>query len=366
MQVQVRLENRKLAGQLASFLRGCGLDHLLAAYGSEATRTRALGLDISFLPEPQATATEFLLLGQAVESERVRDRLPPEIVLGLQGLGLASEEDGFVRLKGIRLVRHLGVWVFCEAEHAGMSLYYGDDSLALGRLLAPIRGRALDLCTGVGSQGLLCALTAEQVVCVEKNPAVSDLFHLNAALNGLSDKVELRIGDLCDAVRGERFDYVCCNPPLLPIPQGIPYPFVGDGGPDGQAVVRRILQALPSLLSDTGRCQIVGTMPGDADGPDLSSLTCGFDPSFDILLVLPARESLGPQSRMVDALAYTAAAYSGKDFAAMREAFVAGYEAQKRGYLYSFLLLAQPAVSGGRGQVRISPHFLRNVEFWRV
>ncbi len=37
-----------------------------------------------------------------------------------------------------------------------------------------------------------------------------------------------------------RFDLICMNPPLLPIPSGLGYPFIGDGGPDGLAVTRRV------------------------------------------------------------------------------------------------------------------------------
>jgi methylase of polypeptide subunit release factors len=60
------------------------------------------------------------------------------------------------------------------------------------------------------------------VVAVEKQEKARLFFWLNAVVNGMHDRVEFRQGDFVDAVAGERFDHIVCNPPLLPVPRDRP------------------------------------------------------------------------------------------------------------------------------------------------
>jgi hypothetical protein len=43
---------------------------------------------------------------------------------------------------------------------------------------------------------------------------------------------------------------------------------IGAGGPDGLAIVRRLLTGLPEVLAPNGRCLVVGALPGDSEGPE--------------------------------------------------------------------------------------------------
>jgi SAM-dependent methyltransferase len=189
--------------------------------------------------------------------------LPLEIVSTLGELGLPSE---------YRLVNHLGLFLFCQTLSPSAKLYYGNDSLALSRLLVGAEGRVLDLCTGPGTQALVCAQTAGFVTAVDVEPLAEKVFWINAELNGLSEKVEFLLGDLLEPVAGLQFDRICCNPPFMPVPPDVRYPRFADGGPDGLAVVRRLLVALPEVLAPGGQCHVVGAVLGTSDGPDLSTL----------------------------------------------------------------------------------------------
>jgi hypothetical protein len=102
---------------------------------------------------------------------------------------LFQAHNGGLTLGGYKLVNHFGTAVFCERLHPNVRFYYGDDSAALGRLLTQARGSVLDLCAGVGTQGLVCAPTAQRVVSVEKQESAAWLYRLNAAVNGVHDRM---------------------------------------------------------------------------------------------------------------------------------------------------------------------------------
>jgi HemK-related putative methylase len=73
----------------------------------------------------------------------------------------------------------------------------------------------LDLGTGSGVCALFAARDARRVVAVDINRAAVRCAGINAALNSLEHRIEVRHGDLFAPVRGERFDLVLFNPPFL-------------------------------------------------------------------------------------------------------------------------------------------------------
>jgi HemK-related putative methylase len=73
----------------------------------------------------------------------------------------------------------------------------------------------LDLGTGSGICALFAARLARRVVAVDINPAAVRCAAVNALLNGLESRIDLRHGDLFAPVAGERFDLVLFNPPFL-------------------------------------------------------------------------------------------------------------------------------------------------------
>lgn len=179
------------------------------------------------------------------------------------GVFHANGDDG-IHLGGLCLLPTLGVWLLCQVPQPNPTLYYGDDSVGLAWRLSARRGdTALDLCAGPGIQSLRMAAMGARVTAVEINPVAAALAELNAHANGLADRIEVRIGDLYEAVGDERFDLVSANPPLLPVPDDVPYPFVGHGGPDGLRITRRILAGLPRVLSDRGIARMLGTTLSD-------------------------------------------------------------------------------------------------------
>ena len=73
----------------------------------------------------------------------------------------------------------------------------------------------LDMGTGSGVCAVFAAKHARRVVAVDINPAAVRCAAINAHLNHLEHKIEVRLGDLFAAVAGERFDLILFNPPFL-------------------------------------------------------------------------------------------------------------------------------------------------------
>ena len=226
--------------------------------------------------EPPQIAERFQVLvrlfgeGQEVERRDFEACVPGELLSTVEALGLVKRIGDRVA-PAYRLVFHLGLWLFCETVSPSAKFYYGNDSIELSRMLAGAEGSVLDLCTGVGTQALVCARTAARVTAVEIEPLAAKLFWVNAAMNGLSDKMELINGDLLGPVAGRSFNLISCNPPFMPVAPGVVYPRFADGGGDGLKIVRRLMAGLPEALAPGGRCEVIGAVFGDREGPDLAA-----------------------------------------------------------------------------------------------
>jgi release factor glutamine methyltransferase len=75
--------------------------------------------------------------------------------------------------------------------------------------------RVLDMGTGSGVCAVRAARYARSVVAVDINPAAVRCATLNALLNGVESRLEVRHGDLFAPVAAERFDLILFNPPFM-------------------------------------------------------------------------------------------------------------------------------------------------------
>ena len=120
---------------------------------------------------------------------------------------------------------------------------------------------------GTGSGAIACALAVRRpdvrLLAVDCSPAALDVAARNLRAHGLADRVTLVAGDLVEPFRagGVKFDLVVANLPYLPseLLRSLP-PEVSlreprlalDGGPDGLAVIRRLVAGAPAVLAPTG------------------------------------------------------------------------------------------------------------------
>ncbi len=270
-------------------------------------------------------------VGLFLLGERVPTGGLPEMVNGilpvLARCGVADVSNGHARLSGLVLIFTRGVWLFVQPPQISPTLYLGDDSFALADRLALRPGTVLDLCAGPGIQSLVSARRGHQVTSVEINPVAAALCRLNAGLNGFTGRVSVRCADLYAGVGDERFANILANPPLLPIPEAIAYPFVGDGGPDGLRVVRRILAGLPGHLTTGGQLQLIGMGLSDGMLPAMLDELSGFAElaCMDVTLSVTAHLPATAEGAWVSGVAGTVAGHAGIPYEDAVEAVAKGY-----------------------------------------
>jgi ribosomal protein L3 glutamine methyltransferase len=133
-------------------------------------------------------------------------------------------------------------------------------------------GTVLDLCTGSGCLAVLVALRfpRARVDAADLSKDALAVARRNVALHRLGRRIRLVQGDLFAPLPGQRYDLIVANPPYVDAggmrrlpPECRHEPALAfDGGPDGIAVVRRIvdeagrhLTAHGGLLCEVGRCR---------------------------------------------------------------------------------------------------------------
>ncbi|MGH7412111.1 MAG: HemK2/MTQ2 family protein methyltransferase [Candidatus Methylomirabilis sp.] len=144
----------------------------------------------------------------------------------------------------------------------GVQVPKGGTLLLARQVPALARGGVLDLGTGCGLLALLAARGAARVVATDVVETCVRCAWRNVLLNGFELKVDVRLGDLFAPVAGETFDVILTNPPQMPTPQDREADGDGaaadDGGPDGWAILDRVIREAPTYLKPGG--QLVFTL----------------------------------------------------------------------------------------------------------
>jgi predicted methyltransferase len=94
------------------------------------------------------------------------------------------------------------------------------DTLAKIKAIAPVAGRVLDTCTGLGYTAIEAAKTAEHVITIELDPTAQEMAHYNPWSRPLFDnpRIERIIGDTFEVVpsfEDGEFSCILHDPPML-------------------------------------------------------------------------------------------------------------------------------------------------------
>jgi release factor glutamine methyltransferase len=158
-------------------------------------------------------------------------------------------------------------------------------------VLAELPDVEAELCAfdlGTGSGAIALALAKERpklrVVAGDVSPAALAVAEQNAAALGLADRVRCVAGDGFSSVLGQRFDVVVSNPPYLaegeagglaPELRHEPHSALF-AGPDGAALLRRIVHEAPRVLAPGGLLALE-LSPEQADEVTQCLGQCGYD-----------------------------------------------------------------------------------------
>lgn len=120
----------------------------------------------------------------------------------------------------------------------------------------------LDMGTGCGILAIIAGKTAKKVVGVDVSERAVMNARINAILNNMEERVEIRLGNLWDALNSnERFSLILFNPPYLPISEnetnlGI-LEEAWNGGRSGREVIEAFLEKVDYFLEKEGCVQMV-------------------------------------------------------------------------------------------------------------
>ena len=142
------------------------------------------------------------------------------------------------------------------------------DTLAKIRTIAPISGRVLDTCTGLGYTAIEAAKTADEVITIELDPAVLEVARLNPWSRRLFEDARIRqvVGDSYEEVQeleDGSFSRIIHDPPMFSLagdlysaetyrhlyrilkPKGRMFHYVGDlSSRSGRNVTRGVVRRL--------------------------------------------------------------------------------------------------------------------------
>ena len=256
---------------------------------------------------PAAVLARLLAYDDLVEEPLVRDALGDDVVDALLGAGVLARAAGLD--SGLHARFELwpfdGLWILSDDLRDGADAVMppGPTTWQLaGVMPTAITGAVLDVGCGPGSLALVAARRgARPVIGVDISERAVALARFNARLNGLTDATFL-VGDLAEPVRGRRFDLVVAQLPYVIQPPGIePRTFL-HGGPTGDALVMRLIPALPDCLKPGGLALVLVDTPAGWREPLSSRLRAAIGNVPVDLLVLVAP---GP-SGIAQAITYAA------------------------------------------------------------
>lgn len=253
--------------------------------------------DVPDADDPKALLASLFLQAAAVPEARVRELLPADGLQALVDLGVLTLADGECRAAVLLYPLH-GLHIVSDFPREG-----GDEEFVfpaisqqtheyLALLPAAPCEALLEIGTGSGAAALISAKSARSVWATDVSRRCLHFAEFNRRLNAI-DNVEIAESDVYDGLAAQTFDRIIAHPPYVP--------WTGDqeiyrhGGPDGEFVVRRLIEGLPQRLRPGGRLYLAAMGSDTAEGEledRLRSMLGDHSDEFDIALV--EREIMQP------------------------------------------------------------------------
>lgn len=168
-------------------------------------------------------------------------------------------EAGILAAAGEELQSHFrlqvaeGIWILCDepAGGAGTVMPPGPTTVDLLALMpSQIDGSVVDIGTGPGTIALVASKRGGRAVATDINPRAIELARYNARFNELD--VDVRIGDLFEPLRGERYRWLYAQPPYVARPPDQAVVTFLHGGAEGDELAMRVIAGAPRALEPAG------------------------------------------------------------------------------------------------------------------
>lgn len=159
-----------------------------------------------------------------------------------------------------------GIWIFCDEPAAGGATVMppGPTTVDLLAVMpASLDGGVVDIGTGPGTIALVAAKRGGRAVATDINPRAAELTRFNARFNELD--VDVRVGDLFEPLRGERFRWLFAQPPYVARPAEQATVTFLHGGSEGDELAMRIVAGTPAVLQPGGVAAILFDAPVRAE-----------------------------------------------------------------------------------------------------
>ena len=209
-------------------------------------------------PTPLNTLIQLFVLGSSVDRDLAVQAFAPLELDDVIKIGVIESGPGGISAR-LRLSMYDDLLVAHDAYNHDQDkrtlrpdhvLDVNPTTISLSNLTVRRRvARALEIGTGCGALALRASRHADLVVATDTNQRALNFAVFNAAINGVTN-VEWRMGSLFDAVAGETFDLIFCNPPYVISPDS--HLIFRDGGRRGDALCEEIVRRSPEFLTDGG------------------------------------------------------------------------------------------------------------------
>ncbi|MHB8293571.1 MAG: 50S ribosomal protein L11 methyltransferase [Acidimicrobiales bacterium] len=157
-------------------------------------------------------------------------------------LGLCCVDEGRLVPGLWQLSAFRGLLIAAQGGYGGSrtDVHLGEDSLRFAEFIfeqAP-RGDVLDVGCGSGISTAALLRTADSVDAIDVLDRACAATTVTTTLNGGADRCRVVNVGFEEMSLERRYSAVVANLPGVPVPEQLPYPIAGDGGPDGLRLIR--------------------------------------------------------------------------------------------------------------------------------
>ena len=240
--------------------------------------------------DPKALLASLFLQAASVPVDRARELLPEGGLDVLIRLGMVEADAATVR-GSVLLYPLIGMHIasdFPGRDLGGVDFVFPAISQQTWEYLgilpdAPCEA-LLEVGTGSGAAALLAARYAKSITATDISPRCLLFAEFNRRLNAVEGVRFLQADVYEGLAEGDTFDRIVSHPPYVPWTGK--QEIYRHGGPDGEAILRRLLAGLAERLRPGGTCHLA---------------TMGLD-TFEAPLEQRVREMIGPREPEFDLL----------------------------------------------------------------